>query len=318
LAVLPENDSLPARLGKVLRAQAVKIGIITALPKEFAAVRVMLEEEVLYPIAGDPGDYVLGTIPGSEGSGYHIVAVSLLKEMGNNSASAAASHLIRSFPTVEDILMVGIAGGIPCLDSPSEHVRLGDVVVSDRFGVVQYDNLKVGSSNITIRSTSAKPSARLLGAVNFLESESCMKKYPWEEFLKLAFKLEHSERPPDKSDELYGWDDSGIAKLLAHPADPTRREGKPKIHLGRIGASNTLLKNPKLRDQLRRDCQIKAIEMESSGIADAAWTAGQGFLAVRGICDYCDEKKNNTWQAYAALAAAAYTRALISSLSATS
>jgi len=56
------------------------------------------------------------------------------------------------------------------------------------------------------------------------------------------------------------------------------------------------------------------VEMEGSGIADATWNAGQHYLIIRGICDYCDENKNDLWQGYAAVAAAAYTRALISSM----
>jgi len=38
--------------------------------------------------------------------------------------------------------MCGIAGGIPSPERPSEHVRLGDVVVSSQKGVVQYDFVK--------------------------------------------------------------------------------------------------------------------------------------------------------------------------------
>ena len=35
---------------------------------------------------------------------------------------------------------------------------------------------------------------------------------------------------------------------------------------------------------------------------------------LRGICDYCDANKNDLWQPYAALAAAAYVRALLESM----
>src|SRR5262249_5322557 len=63
LAVIPEDNSLQSSLAKLLRAQAIRIGIVTALPKEFAAMRVMLEEETPNPIASDPNDYVVGTIP---------------------------------------------------------------------------------------------------------------------------------------------------------------------------------------------------------------------------------------------------------------
>jgi nucleoside phosphorylase len=54
--------------------------------------------------------------------------------------------------------------------------------------------------------------------------------------------------------------------------------------------------------------------MEGSGIADATWTHGVGYLVVRGICDYCDGNKNDTWQNDAAMAAAAYVRALLESM----
>ena len=313
LAVIPEDASLPARLGKLLRAQAVRIGIVTALPKEFAAMRMMLDEQSFNPVAGDPNDYIVGTIPRFDNSGVHLVVLTLLKEMGNNSAAATATHLLRSFTTVQDVLMVGIAGGIPAPDSPEEHVRLGDVVVSDKYGVVQYDNLKLGIAKIKLRSSSAKPSARMVGAVNLLESERLMKKYPWEDFIQLAAELEGATRPIDK-DRLY----AGIGQnqvVIDHPFDPTRRAGQPRVHYGRIGASNVLLKNPLVRDQLRKDCGVLAIEMEGSGIADAAWTAGQQYLVVRGICDYCDQMKDDAWQGYAAVAAAAYARAIISRVS---
>ena len=54
--------------------------------------------------------------------------------------------------------------------------------------------------------------------------------------------------------------------------------------------------------------------MEGSGVADATWEAEIGYYVVRGISDYCDGHKNDIWHNYAALAAAAYTRALIEKL----
>ena len=46
--------------------------------------------------------------------------------------------------------------------------------------------------------------------------------------------------------------------------------------------------------------------------ASAATLHGLGWYVVRGIADYCDPTKNDTWHPYAALAAAAYARALLS------
>jgi nucleoside phosphorylase len=154
----------------------------------------------------------------------------------------------------------------------------------------------------------------MIGASRVLESERLMKKYPWQEFLQRASRLENASRPHETSDILYKWE-TGVPIAASHPVDPSRDAGLLKVHYGTIGAANILLKNPALRDQLARDCGVMAVEMEGSGIADAAWTAGQQYLIVRGICDYCDEKKNDVWQGYAAVATAAYVRALISSIS---
>lgn len=54
--------------------------------------------------------------------------------------------------------------------------------------------------------------------------------------------------------------------------------------------------------------------MEGAGVADATWTNGAGYLVVRGICDYCDGIKGDVWQGAAAIAAAAYVRALVGSM----
>jgi hypothetical protein len=56
------------------------------------------------------------------------------------------------------------------------------------------------------------------------------------------------------------------------------------------------------------------VEMEGFGIAEATWNLGRGYLVVRGICDYCDSHKNDVWQGYAAVVAAAYARAVLEEL----
>lgn len=73
------------------------------------------------------------------------------------------------------------------------------------------------------------------------------------------------------------------------------------------------------RDELRDRFKVKAVEMEGSGVADATWEYEKaGYLVVRGICDYCDVRTKATqtdaWKIYAAMAAAAYVRALIEAI----
>jgi hypothetical protein len=73
------------------------------------------------------------------------------------------------------------------------------------------------------------------------------------------------------------------------------------------------------REGVRANCSAQfrygsnsAIPVPSSDVSK--WVGQAGYLLVRGICDYCDNGKNDIWQGYAAIAAAAYTRALIEHL----
>lgn len=59
---------------------------------------------------------------------------------------------------------------------------------------------------------------------------------------------------------------------------------------------------------------VLAVEMEASGIADAAWEEETGYLVIRGICDYGDDFKNDDWQEYASIVAACYARDVIENL----
>jgi nucleoside phosphorylase len=107
-------------------------------------------------------------------------------------------------------------------------------------------------------------------------------------------------------------DAKGVPK--SYPADPSRRPGVPRLFPAPIASSGTLLKNPEKRDALAKQHGVKAIEMEASGIADATWSRGEGYIAVRGIVDYADLEKGDRWHKYGAVAAAAYVRALIESM----
>jgi hypothetical protein len=117
----------------VINVDQYRLAIITALPKEFAAVEAMLDQYEDIIIPADPGRYTVGVI------GSHPVVVTLLPKMGTNLATAISSHLLRSFPKINDILMVGIAGGVPDPKNAENHVRLGDIVVSMDRGVIQFD-----------------------------------------------------------------------------------------------------------------------------------------------------------------------------------
>lgn len=247
--------------------------LIAALPVEFAAIQVMMDSTS--EMEKDGIVYIVGSI------GSHSVVAFLLTHMGNDFAALGAAKLLASFPSVLDILMVGIAAGVPGQDS----ISLGDIIVSDKYGVIQYDNVKRVGDKIEIRDTSAKPSAQLIRSIRAIETRSYQEERPWEAHLARA--SPRFQRP--------------VAGLT-------------RVHYGKIGSGNMLLRDDVLRDDLARNHNLLGFEMEGSGIADAAWDVGRGYLLVRGVSDYADPQKDDSWQPYAALAAAAYARAVIEHL----
>jgi len=289
--------------------QRATIGILTALPKELAAVRVMLENPVRWTAQtqGTGTRYFLGEVPSLEG-GAHVAAVALLPDMGNNSAALSAQALLTHFPSVQHLIMCGIAGGVPRTDDTEHDVRLGDIVVSNRNGVVQYDLVKLTEGQQPEHRHPPRPPGReLLDAVRHLEAEALLGEQPWEAFLERGAKVKKSGRPADNLDAR--------GEPISYPDDSEREEGLPRVFSGTVAASNALLKVPEIRDRLGRRFGVKAIDMEDSGVADASWFSDRaGYLVVRGICDYCDGKKGDAWQGYAAVAAAAYVRALLESM----
>lgn len=152
------------------------------------------------------------------------------------------------------------------------------------------------------------PSAKLIEAAKLLEADEYAGRYPWRKHLLSQKNNKLYKRPSEEDDILHDDDD----QIVPFPNDGGR-EGFPKVFHGKIASANILLKDKTVRRNLHK-AGARAAEMEASGVADAAWNHAVGYFVVRGICDYGDIYKCDTWQAYAALAAAAYTRALIEKL----
>ncbi len=288
-------------IGMTLVQELPQLAIVTALPKEHAAARRLLTEAGSVHIEGDPTLYTVGWIEGPNGS--HRVVLACLSKYANNPAAVTSTNLLRSFPSVTDIILVGIAAGIPRPHKPDEHIRLGDVIVSSGSGVIQFDLGARRPTHFEIRDTSPPPSARLLQAVNKLESEILTGGFSWLDYSFKFFQDAGVERPKKEP-----------RKAFKHPYDRTRIKGLPKIFRGKIGASNSLMKSSDHRDEIAEQLGILAIEMEGSGVADATWEAQAGYLLVRSACDYADENKDDSWHEYATHAATAYLGALLRQL----
>jgi len=166
------------------------VGIITALPHESAAIRAILGDppRIDVPGSGAGRIYWMAEIPSPRG-GLHRVVIAQ-GGMGTNVASIRASLLLSHFPSVRSIIMCGIAGGIPNPTKPDDHVRLGDIVVSNLKGVVQYDfikrTVKRKKTDVPeeVRAAPHRPSAELLEAVETLVANEHLGEHPWDRWLE--------------------------------------------------------------------------------------------------------------------------------------
>jgi nucleoside phosphorylase len=304
-------ELLPAPPGKRgMKMRLPTIGIVVALVEEFDAVRLMISNERRHRADGPGGsrEYLLGEIPSTR-KGAHQVVVAQTATMGNNSAALRASKLLTDFDGIDAIIMCGIAGGVPHPTSPQDHVRLGDIVVSNRMGVVQYDLGKQKLKDFEHRNPPNPPSPRLLEAVQLLEQDRLAGKRPWEDHLRVGMAARSISIPDPSTDVVLDKDGESVEHPMT--AGPT-----PRVFLGPIASANIVQGDFRKRDQLRDRFKVKAVEMEGSGIADATWEYEKaGYLVVRGACDYCDSRtkhfQTDAWKPYAAMAAAAYVRALL-------
>lgn len=309
-------DALDAAVAKDRKQKmtppfAPRIGIITALPEEFRAVEAILSNPRpdISRSASGYQKYLHGTVA-ARGGGGHPVVLSLAGK-GNNKAAIRATSLLHDFPTVDEIFMVGIAAGVPNPGKPADHVRLGDVVVSDEMGVLQYDMIKERTGEREYTPLPRPPSADWTRLIQ--DELAAMPKIPayWG-YLDSMLAASGSARP--RTDKLNDSPWASRKAAIRNPRDKERAPGRPKLHSGPIGSANTVLKNASVRNVLRDKFKLRAVEMEGSGIADAAWDQGKGYMIVRGICDYANDRKADDWHVYAAFAAAAFTRQMIEAM----
>ncbi|WP_113705572.1 CATRA conflict system CASPASE/TPR repeat-associated protein [Nonomuraea lactucae] len=289
---------------------APTIGIITAMPEELAAVRVLLDGESRWNIEDDRAHYFTGTMPSADRERPHHVVVTLLGDTANDAAADGCANLSRSFRSVGYVLVAGIAAGVPDLRRPDKHVRLGDIVVSS-WGIVDYDHVVDRPAGAEPRQPFPRPSSLLTRQTAFLEADEMAGRRPWEDILGRVTAVAGFGRPPASTDLLYLSDDD--EEPAAHPdlAASGHRPGLPKVHQGYIGSADRALRNAKTRDRLAREHDLRAMEMEGKGVGRASFFNGLEWLVVRGISDYGDERTGRTWRNYASAAAAAYSRALL-------
>ena len=298
------------------------VGWVCALPIEVAAAKVTLDRvhDNLPPDrnSDDNNNYILGSLQGHN----VVVAYPNSGVCGKTSVADVATQLHASYTSVRFNLMVGIAGGVP---DTKEDIRLGDVVVSKSTagwpGVVQYDVNGERTEDQFVRGRALdQPTPLLLTAMGKAETaaifdESKMPRYISEIVQKDPVTFAH---PGPEQDVLFepNYDHATIESEesgCSH-CDPDRIRSRqprevqdPIVHYGLIGSSHHLTRHGATRDKFAHKHGILCFETEATGLRDAAQ-----YLVIRGICDYADSHRSELWHAYAAAAAAAYAKEVLS------
>ncbi|TRX92231.1 hypothetical protein FHL15_006846 [Xylaria flabelliformis] len=294
---------------------------ICALPIEVAAAKVMLDR-IHDNIPSDQNieddnNYILGNLQG------HNVVVAYPKSgvYGKTSVAGVTTQLHASFKSVRFNVMIGIAGGVP---DTKEDIRLGDVVVSKSTagwpGVVQYDvNGERGEDQFNRGKALNQPTPLLLTAIGKTEVAAIFDESHFSQYISKILQNDHITfvHPGPEQDVLFesnydhatvqseqdGCDHCDPDKI--RPRQP-RETQNPIVHYGRIASGQNLIRHGMTRDRLAHEQGVLCFETAAAGLGDAAQ-----YLVIRGICDYADSHSSKLWHSYAAAAAAAYAREVL-------
>ncbi|USP82664.1 hypothetical protein yc1106_09938 [Curvularia clavata] len=302
------------------------VGWICAITAEYVAAQAFLDARHDTPEMtprNDNNSYTLGKI------GHHDVVIAALPigEYGAASAARVATDMLRTFPNVRIGLMVGTAGGAP---NSKHDIRLGDVVVSvphgGKGGVFPYDFGKIiQGKDFKVSGHMDKPPITLRNAVMSLQTSYQLNGHQLDDAInevleqKPRLKREY-KRPDPNTDSLYlskvthpGGDElrctevCGDNPLELVPRKPrTQDDDNPTIHYGRVASGNKLVKDAFFRDKMAKENGILCFEMEAAGLMNHF-----PCLVIRGISNYADTHKNDEWQGYASMTAAAYAKDLL-------
>ncbi|KAI6357147.1 hypothetical protein MCOR25_007722 [Pyricularia grisea] len=298
------------------------VGWISIIATEVAASKGFFDKQHQQIITEekDNNAYVLGSM------GTHNVVMAAPGEgrMGTTPAASVIGDMVRSFPNLRFILLVGIAGGAPTV----KDIRLGDVVVGipkgSEGGVRQYDfGTSTQDAEFKQRGHLNAPHEKILTAVKRLRATHLPDGNNLEDRIAktiAGFKRKKMFSRPatdvlyepsymhPRANENSSNSCSGCSNNHIVPRKPRDQDEEDliTIHYGVIASGNRKIEDAIFRDKHAKETGILCFEMEAAGVVNR-----YNCLVVRGISDYSDSHINKEWQGFAAMAAAAYARALL-------
>jgi nucleoside phosphorylase len=266
---------------------------------------------------GDRNAYTVGAI------GRHCVVLVHMPGMGKVNAAAVANCCRMTFHNVKLALVVGVCGAVPFFGEGREIV-LGDIIISS--ALVQYDLGKslpdrferkdalldtLGRPDPEIRAflekiqtTDARKEmqAKISEYIEVLQDEPELRAaYPGTT-TDILFEASYRHPNKDMSCDECGCNGQPVPRSRLEQIAP-----QPAVYVGFMASGDTVMKNGEHRDDVAKQTEAIAFEMEGAGI----WDTFPCVLVIKAACDYADSHKNKIWQPYAAASAAACMKALL-------
>jgi nucleoside phosphorylase len=216
--------------------------------------------------------------------------------------------------------LVSVAAGLSNLaQNPPLDMRLGDVLVAlttgQSAGLVAYDlGREAGNDGFQLLrfghmlANTETLVRSAIGNIKLMSPNDAQALLPYYNRMK---DKDHSGGtfvdPGQEKDTLYQTDTDGVERGVGREQRPDSK--RTRVWYGPIGSGEKLMRNSRIRDELRDRYNVIGLEIE------AARTMNRIPVGViRGGCDYGDEHKNKDWQPYAAAIAAAYARAVLAEI----
>ncbi|HEY6686057.1 MAG TPA: hypothetical protein VI094_07615 [Propionibacteriaceae bacterium] len=195
--------------------------------------------------------------------------------MGNVGAAQAATLAIGVWNPAS-IMLVGVAAG---MQDTGEDLRRGDVIVPTQ--IIGYELGKIRPEGFERRYEVMQSSWELLQTARGLEAKD--------------------------------W------ALSVTAPRPDGQNGRviPRAFFGPVYSGEKVVTDPRIVEELQTAWGHQGIglEMESFGVALAAWRGGPGFLMAKAIMDFADPGKDDAWKVYAAESAARFAIAVLKNTS---